>query len=174
MILDGVYSHTGDDSVYFNRYGRYDSIGAYQSKASPYYSWYRFTDYPNEYKCWWGFQTLPEVCETEPEWIDFVIEGEQSVFSTWLAHGADGFRLDVADELPDETIERMRVSLKREAPDNFLLGEVWEDATTKQSYGKLRTYALGKGLDSVMNYPFAGAVTEFLQGKRMRGSSNVF
>lgn len=166
VILDGVYSHTGDDSVYFNRYGRYDSIGAYQSKASPYYSWYRFTDYPNEYKCWWGFRTLPEVCETEPEWIDFVIEGEQSVFSTWLAHGADGFRLDVADELPDETIERMRASLKREAPDNFLLGEVWEDATTKQSYGKLRTYALGKGLDSVMNYPFAGAVTEFLQGKK--------
>lgn len=165
LMLDGVYSHTGDDSVYFNKYGRYDSVGAYQSKESPYYNWYQFVNYPDEYKSWWGFQTLPEVNETETDWIDFVIKGEKSVLATWILRGANGFRLDVADELPDETIEQMRRKLKHLSQDNALLGEVWEDATTKQSYGKNRTYALGRGLDSVMNYPFAQAVTDFLTGK---------
>lgn len=42
ILLDGVFSHTGADSKYFNRYGRYDTLGAYQSKESPYYDWYRF------------------------------------------------------------------------------------------------------------------------------------
>ena len=144
---------------------RYDSVGAYQSKESPYYNWYQFANYPDEYKSWWGFQTLPEVNETEADWIDFVIEGEKSVLATWILRGANGFRLDVADELPDETIEQMRRKLKHLSQDNALLGEVWEDATTKQSYGKNRTYALGRGLDSVMNYPFAQAVTDFLTGK---------
>lgn len=165
IVLDGVYSHTGDDSVYFNKYGRYSSLGAYQSKESPYYTWYQFIEYPEEYKSWWGFTTLPEVDETRGEWIDFVIEGENSVFATWIGRGASGMRLDVADELPDETIEKMRARLKHISQENLLLGEVWEDATTKQSYGRPRTYALGRGLDSVMNYPFAIAVTEFLQGK---------
>lgn len=165
LILDGVYSHTGDDSVYFNKYGRYDSLGAYQSQESPYYKWYQFTEYPDQYKSWWGFTTLPEVDEMQPEWMDFVIEGETGVLATWLSRGANGFRLDVADELPDETIEKIRAKIKHVSQDNFLLGEVWEDATTKQSYGKHRTYALGRGLDSVMNYPFAAEVTNFLQGK---------
>ena len=71
-----------------------------------------------------------------------------------IQKGADGYRLDVADELPDDTIEEIRRVVKEEGSENFLLGEVWEDATTKQSYGKARTYALGRGLDSVMNYPF--------------------
>lgn len=165
IVLDGVYSHTGDDSVYFNKYGRYDSLGAYQSKESPYYSWYQFSEYPDRYKSWWDFTTLPEVDETQPTWVDFVIEGEDSVFATWTGRGASGMRLDVADELPDETIEKMRAKLKHMSQDNLLLGEVWEDATTKQSYGALRTYALGRGLDSVMNYPFANAVALFLQGR---------
>ncbi len=162
IILDGVFSHTGDDSVYFNRYGHYDSLGAYQSEKSPYYKWYQFEDFPNKYKSWWGFETLPEVCEWERDWIDFVIENGDSVINTWLSRGAAGYRLDVADELPDETIESMRSVLKDKSQDNFLLGEVWEDATTKQSYGVDRKYALGRGLDSVMNYPFANATIDFL------------
>lgn len=164
VVIDGVYSHTGDDSVYFNKYGRYDSTGAYQSKESPYFSWYQFTQYPDEYKSWWGFETLPEVDETQRDWVEFIIEGEDSVFATWTGRGASGIRLDVADELPDETIEAMRAKLKHMSQDNLLLGEVWEDATTKHSYGKERTYALGNGLDSVMNYPFTTAVIKFLQG----------
>jgi len=162
IMLDGVFSHTGDDSVYFNRYGNYDSVGAYQSEDSPYHNWYQFERFPDKYKSWWGFETLPEVDELQQDWVDFVIENEDSVINTWLDRGAAGFRLDVADELPDETIERMRTALKHNGQDNVLLGEVWEDATTKQSYGENRKYALGRGLDSVMNYPFANSTIDFL------------
>ncbi|MDR3225422.1 MAG: glycoside hydrolase family 13 protein, partial [Clostridiales Family XIII bacterium] len=164
IILDGVFSHTGDDSVYFNRYGRYNDVGAYQRVESPYYSWYTFSDYPDHYKSWWGFDTLPEVDEMRQDWIDFIIEGDGSVFNTWIGRGASGYRLDVADELPDDTIERMRRTLKAADPDAFLLGEVWEDATTKQSYNVGRRYALGGGLDSVMNYPFTNHTIGFLLG----------
>lgn len=166
VILDGVFSHTGDDSVYFNRYGRYNSVGAYQSKDSPYYHWYQFNHYPDEYKSWWGFESLPEVDEIQPDWVDFIIEKDGSVIDTWLEAGAAGYRLDVADELPDETIEKIRAKIKHQEQENVLLGEVWEDATTKQSYGKNRTYALGRGLDSVMNYPFANETIAFLTGKK--------
>ncbi|MEG0834432.1 MAG: glycoside hydrolase family 13 protein [Christensenellaceae bacterium] len=166
IVLDGVFSHTGDDSVYFNRYGTYDSVGAYQSKDSPYYPWYQFSDYPDKYKSWWGFETLPEVDESNKEWQDFIIENDDSVINTWIRKGASGYRLDVADELPDEAIEKIRTEMKHLSQDNVLIGEVWEDATTKQSYGVNRTYALGRGLDSVMNYPLASAIVDFLCGRK--------
>lgn len=165
ILLDGVFSHTGDDSVYFNRYGNYNSVGAYQSQDSPYFHWYKFMEYPNQYVSWWGFETLPEVNELNQDWIDFIIENKDSVFNTWLDMGTAGFRLDVADELPDETIEKMRAVLKHNGQDNVLLGEVWEDATTKKSYGTNRKYALGRGLDSVMNYPLTNATVDFLLGR---------
>ena len=165
VILDGVFSHTGDDSLYFNKYGRYPGAGAYQSKDSPYFGWYEFEEYPDKYKSWWGFETLPEVNEFDPGWQEFIVTGKDSVVKHWLGEGASGYRLDVADELPDYTIGKIRHAIKETDPDAFLLGEVWEDATTKHSYGKQRAYALGLGLDSVMNYPFAAKTIEFLTNK---------
>lgn len=174
VILDGVFSHTGDDSVYFNKYGRYDSVGAYQSQDSPYYTWYRFIEFPDKYKSWWGFDTLPELNEKDPGWIEFVIEGEDSVMAEWLKRGASGFRLDVADELPDETIEQMRSVIKYTGQDNALIGEVWEDATTKESSGEGRKYALGRGLDSVSNYPLKDAIIRFVLGATDAGEFKNF
>ncbi|MDR0854571.1 MAG: glycoside hydrolase family 13 protein [Clostridiales Family XIII bacterium] len=164
IILDGVFSHTGDDSIYFNKYGRYSDVGAYQSQSSPYYSWYKFDSFPDKYVSWWGFETLPEVNEEDPSWENFVVSGEDSVMKTWIRRGGSGYRLDVADELPDRTIEQMRTAVKAQDSEAFLLGEVWEDATTKQSYNAPRRYALGVGLDSVMNYPFRNMTVEFLKG----------
>ena len=165
LILDGVFSHTGDDSLYFNKYGRYGGEGAYQSKDSIYYSWFDFEDHPDKYKSWWGFETLPEVNEDDPEWQEFIITARGSVIRHWISEGASGYRLDVADELPDEIIEKIRSSVKETDPGAFLLGEVWEDATTKQSYGKQRSYALGRGLDAVMNYPFLNKTIDFLKNR---------
>ena len=166
VLLDGVFSHTGADSVYFNKYGRYEGRGAYQGEDSPYYSWYTFAQFPDEYKSWWGFQSLPEVNETDPGWVQTVIQGKDSFIKKWLRAGAAGFRLDVADELPDETIEQMREAARGVGEDKVLLGEVWEDATTKQSYGNNRTYALGRALDSVMNYPLRNELVDFLSGRK--------
>lgn len=160
IILDGVFSHTGDDSVYFNRKGRYDTLGAYNSKESPYYSWYKFTNYPEKYQSWWGFVTLPEIIEEDENYRKF-INGKGGIVEKWLKAGADGFRLDVADELPDIFIDELRSCLKETKPDALLMGEVWEDATTKHSYGSRRRYLLGSQFDSVMNYPFANAILDF-------------
>ena len=162
LILDGVYSHTGADSVYFNRHGSYPGKGACQGPESEYFDWYDFHRFPEEYRCWWGFQDLPEVDEGNPRWQDFIITGTDSIVKTWLRRGASGWRLDVADELPDTVLALIRRAAKEEKPDALILGEVWEDAVIKESYGGRRNYALGHSLDSVMNYPFRNAVLDFV------------
>ncbi len=165
FVLDGVFSHTGDDSLYFNKYNRYGQGGAFHNENSPYRSWFNFSpDYGCGYRSWWGFSTLPEVTEDDPAYVGF-ITGEGGVIDTWLQRGAAGFRLDVADELPDDFIEKIRTAVKRNGTDKLLIGEVWEDATTKIAYDKRRTYLLGKGLDTVMNYPFQNAVLDFMVGQ---------
>ena len=164
IILDGVFSHTGDDSIYFNKYGRYGGVGAYQSEESLYHSWFDFKSFPDKYRCWWNFESLPEVNEHDKAWQDAIISGRYSVVKTWLRRGAAGWRLDVADELPDDVIELIRGAVKAENPEGVVLGEVWEDATTKESYGKGRTYALGKALDTAMNYPLRKALIDFALG----------
>ena len=161
ILLDGVFSHTGADSVYFNRFGRYPARGAHDGPDSPYYSWYDFRKFPDDYRCWWNFADLPEVDEENPRWQDYVVTGRESVVRTWLARGASGWRLDVADELPDDVIALIRRAAREEKPDSVILGEVWEDPIVKTSYGRRRAYALGGALDSVMNYPLRTALLDF-------------
>lgn len=163
ILLDGVYSHTGDDSVYFNKKGNYKTLGAFQGPESEFYDWYSFDEQGN-YESWWGFQSLPEVNELNEKFLNYVITGEDSVIKHWLSLGAYGFRLDVADELPDEFIFMLRKILKEQCRDYALIGEVWEDVTTKESYGVKRKYALGKGLDSTMNYPLKVYLADYLLG----------
>lgn len=164
IILDGVYSHTGSNSRYFNREGTFDQLGAYQSSTSPYYSWYQFHHWPDSYKSWWNFDTLPTVNKMDPSFIRYIITDEDSVVAHWLRLGADGFRLDVADELPDEFIQLLRARMKELRPDALLMGEVWEDASNKTAYNCRRTYFTGGELDSVMNYPFRTAIINYVRG----------
>ncbi|MGN0551554.1 MAG: glycoside hydrolase family 13 protein [Acutalibacteraceae bacterium] len=163
VINDGVFSHTGSDSKYFNRKGRYDTVGAYNSQDSEYSSWYHFSQWPNQYNSWWGFYTLPEVNETDPKFNEY-INGKDGVIRKWIRNGNSGWRLDVADELPDEFLIKMRKAAKAENPEAFVIGEVWEDASNKESYGHRRAFLLGDQLDSVMNYPFRSAILDFLKG----------
>ena len=164
VILDGVYSHTGSNSPYFNREGQFDSVGAYNSRQSPYSGWYTFYHWPDSYNSWWNFDTLPTVNKMDPAFIDYIITGEDSVVAHWMKLGADGFRLDVADELPDEFIQLLRKRIKGINPDALLLGEVWEDASSKVAYGRRRTYFTAGELDSVMNYPFRTAIIDYVRG----------
>ena len=165
VILDGVYSHTGSNSPYFNREGQFDSVGAYNSKESPYFSWFTFYNWPDSYNSWWNFDTLPTVNKMDPAFLDYIITGQDSVVAHWLMLGADGFRLDVADELPDEFIQLLRRRVKDIKPDALLLGEVWEDASAKVAYGRRRSYFTAGELDSVMNYPFRTAIIDYVRGR---------
>ena len=161
IFIDGVFSHTGSDSIYFNQKGRYKGKGAYQSQDSPYYKWYNFREFPDGYTSWWGFRTLPEVREEEESYLEFIC-GKGGVAEKWLSLGASGFRLDVADELPDIFLDRLRETVKKANPQALILGEVWEDASNKSSYGARRRYFQGKQLDSVMNYPFKDAILQYV------------
>ena len=162
IILDGVFNHTGSNSVYFNAKGFYPEIGAAQSRDSAYASWYHFTSFPNEYDAWWGFKTLPALEETDPSYMDFIIENEHSVVRHWLRAGASGWRLDVADELPGLFIERIRKVMEEENPDSYLIGEVWEDGSNKIAYSTRRKYLLGAQTHGLMNYPFRDALMGYL------------
>ena len=164
VILDGVFNHTGSQSRYFNADGFYSDTGAAQSPDSPYYHWYSFHPWPADYDAWWGIRTLPAVREDAPDYRDFIIRGQDSVVRHWLRAGASGWRLDVADELPDDVIGEIRTAMEETAPDSFLLGEVWEDATTKIAYSMRRRYLLGQELHGVMNYPFRTALIAYLLG----------
>ncbi len=160
IILDGVFNHTGRDSRYFDYFGNYPEKGAYQGEDSPYRSWYTFKE-DGTYASWWGNPDLPEVDENDPSYREFIC-GENGVVRTWLRAGARGWRLDVADELPDDFIREIKAAALAEKPDSLLIGEVWEDATTKHAYGKLRKYFQGDELDGTMNYPMRHAILDFL------------
>ncbi|MBR3316918.1 MAG: 4-alpha-glucanotransferase [Atopobiaceae bacterium] len=170
IILDGVFNHTGCDSRYFNKYNNYPEIGAFQSADSPYSSWYKLGGADDgEYQCWWGVDDLPDVDEEVPSYREFIC-GENGVVRTWLRLGASGWRLDVADELPDDFIEDIKAAAIAEKPDALVIGEVWEDASHKVSYGNLRKYLQGAELDGVMNYPFRTSMLDYLTNKTTAGA----
>lgn len=163
VILDGVFSHTGADSIYFNKFGRYgENTGAYRDKNSPYFPWYSFTGYPDKYESWWGITTLPNVNENNEQYTKYIC-GENGILQKWIKLGACGWRLDVADELPDEFLDNLNKSVKSMGKDKIIYGEVWEDASNKESYGVRRRYLTGGQLDSVMNYPFKEAILNYVK-----------
>ncbi len=162
VILDGVFNHTGADSVYFNKFGHYDSVGAYQSKQSPYFDWYYFHEYPDGYESWWGMPTLPKVRCDEESYREYIL-GASGILAKWMHFGADGWRLDVADELTDGFLDALTARVKTENPEAVVYGEVWEDATNKCAYGSRRRYLRGGQLDSVMNYPLREAVIAYVR-----------
>lgn len=164
IILDGVFNHTGANSLYFNKYNKYDSVGAFQSKESKYFDWYDFTDYP-KYNSWWGIQTLPAVNKSENSPFIEYICGNDGVLQFYTKLGVYGWRLDVVDELPSHFVQRIKKAVKSVNKDAIVIGEVWEDASNKIAYGTRREYFLGKELDSVMNYPLKNAIISFVKEK---------
>lgn len=162
IILDGVFNHSGADSLYFNKFGTYDSLGAYQSKSSPYYDWYYFKKFPDEYACWWGCDNVPDLNKSNNDYCALVF-GKNGVVEKWQKLGADGWRLDVVDELPIDFVNLLIKKIKSVNKDALVIGEVWEDASTKVSYGELRPYLLGDQLDGTMNYPFMNAIIAYVR-----------
>ncbi|ETY75778.1 amylopullulanase [Lactiplantibacillus fabifermentans T30PCM01] len=163
LILDGVFNHVGVDSRYFNRSGHYDTVGAAQARTSPYYPWFTFINYPTEYDSWWGITDLPTVDKENQAYRDFIFGQPSSVINYWTERGVDGWRLDVADELPDDFIMGIRHALDQ-FDDKVLIGEVWEDASHKLAYGQRRHYLEGGGLQAVMNYPLRRLIIHVLTG----------
>lgn len=163
LILDGVFNHTGDDSRYFNRYGHYDTLGAYQSPDSPWATWYSFQRFPDKYECWWDIDILPRLNSHLPEIREY-LAGREGIAASRVREGIAGWRLDVADELPNEFLDELRVSLHAASSEQpLIIGEVWENAADKIAYGHRRRYFSGRQLDSVMNYPLRDGILAFVR-----------
>lgn len=158
VILDSVFNHTGNDSRYFNEYNSFNEVGAFQSRDSKYYPFYRkyFSNNQTYFDYWWGFGNLPTCDGNSREWQEYIF-GEGGVIDKWFALGIDGLRLDVADELSDYFIEGIRKAVKRNKEDGFILGEVWENPM-RMNRGYLSS---GKGMDSVMDYPLVDALIRY-------------
>lgn len=163
VMLDGVFNHSGSDSKYFNKHGTYDTLGAYQSVDSPYHDWYYFNSFPDGYGAWWGIKNVPTLNKSNPDYRKLIF-GEGGVLQKWTTLGADAWRLDVVDELPTDFVREIRKRVKSVKEDSLIIGEVWEDASTKESYGEKRTYLLGEELDGVMNYPYMRAMLNYAMG----------
>ena len=161
IILDGVFNHTGDDSLYFNRYKKYGDGGAYNDYFSEYRDWFCFRSYPDDFDSWWGIKILPKLNHYNENCRRY-FTGEGGIIEKYIKRGIAGWRLDVADELSDEFLDELRTSAKRASDgEAVIIGEVWENAADKVAYGKRRRYFLGKQLDSVMNYPVKNAILDF-------------
>ncbi len=162
IILDGVFNHTGDNSRYFDRYGEYGGMGAYSDPTSVYRDWYRFRSYPDQYETWWGIEILPKL-NHDNEICRKFFTGKGGVCETYVQMGIDGWRLDVADELPDSFLDELRTTVKSASNGQALIiGEVWENAAVKEAYGSRRRYFRGGQLDSVMNYPLRNGILHYL------------
>ena len=167
IILDGVFNHTGADSLYFNKFGNYPTLGAYQSKESPYYNWFYFDNFPDRYGCWWGSTVVPTVNKSAEGYRKLIL-GENGVIEKWTKMGVAGWRLDVVDELPIDFTTDLCKKIKEVNPDCSIIGEVWEDASTKVAYSEWRPYFMGEQLDGVMNYPFKEAIISLMLGGKTK------
>ena len=162
VILDGVFNHVGSDSVYFNKYGKFDEVGAYQSTQSKYYNWFTFYEHPDKYECWWDIKSLPCINELNPEYKELIC-GKSGIIESYMKMGLGGFRLDVVDELGDDLLSSICKKIYKCKKDALIVGEVWEDASTKIAYGNRRKYFLGEQLNSVTNYPLKNAIMNYLR-----------
>lgn len=166
IILDGVFNHSGSNSKYFNKYGNYDSLGAYQSVDSKYYEWYKFNEFPDNYDCWQGIDTLPEFNQENQSFLNYFFYDENSVVNYWMNLGIDGWRLDAADLLSDKLLSRIFDVVKKNNPDTVIIGELWNDAThfRHHSHGTINKFICGNELESVINYPLHGLILEYTKG----------
>ena len=165
IVIDGVYNHTGSDSIYFNKNGTFNTLGAYKSKESRFYDWYDFDVYPDKYRSWWGIDTLPSIKHNSEDFQNY-IAGKSGVLEKFLKLGVHGVRLDVVDEITDEFVQKIEKKVHEFGKDKVVMGEVWEDASTKFSYSKRRKYFANNELNSVMNYPVKETVLDLIFNKR--------
>lgn len=162
VIIDTVLNHTGADSIYFNRYGRYPVKGAFNAKDSFFYDWYYFHVYPEMYESWWGFVDHPKINQSSRSFQEYMF-GKGGVIDYWYSLGIDGLRLDVPDELPNYALNAIYEVSKRNKEDAVIISEVWEDASYKANYGHRMEYLLGHETTSVMNYPVKNAILAYVR-----------
>lgn len=163
VIPDTSLNHTGADSIYFDRYKKYASKGAFEGAKvqadSPYASWYKFDTTQKEpnkqFKGWVDISDLPELDKSSKSFREFAYGANDSVMKLWLDRGAAGWRMDVAPWVPDDFWREWRRAIKTHKPDALTVAETWFDSSK---------YFLGDTFDSTMNYIFRNTVMDYAAG----------
>ncbi len=167
IILDLVPNHVSSDSIYFDRFKRHPDVGACESVDSPYRSWFYFTPAnppgtgvcagDTNYVGWFGIETLPKVNTTDNDAVrEFWMRAEDATAKVWLENGADGYRVDVANEIAPSFFEEWRPILRDTKPTVQTYSETWSE-------GDVRPMVLGDKFDSTMNYRYATALLSFMR-----------
>lgn len=151
VVLDGVFNHCGRGLHQFQHIVENGS-------ASPYLDWFTIRGFPlyaydeqqpPNYACWWNLRALPKFNIQNPAVREFLL----GVAQHWIDFGADGWRLDVPQEIDDLTFWReFRRRVKAANPEAYLVGEIWRVAPE---------WLQGDRFDALMNYPFATASMKF-------------
>ncbi|HEY9722680.1 MAG TPA: alpha-amylase family glycosyl hydrolase [Oscillatoriaceae cyanobacterium] len=149
VIIDGVFNHTGDDSVMFQ-----DCVK--NGPKSQYWNWYHIYGFPvvnspkPNYDAWWGFGTLPKLMvANNPDVQNYLY----NVTTYWTKMGIDGWRLDVPNEIGSDSFwQGFRQRVKAINPNAYIVGEIWDDGSH---------YVQGNMFDAVMNYAFQKQMVSF-------------
>ena len=155
IVLDGVFNHTGKCSKYF---------ATCKEENSPYADWYNFYE-DGTYDCWWGVDDLPAINKSCKSFAEFTADSKNSVVRYWSRKGIDGWRLDVADELSDVMLQKIRSAAEKEIDEPVIIGEVWENASNKMSYGQRKMYFTKPELHTHTNYVFRDTLLSFFAGQ---------
>jgi cyclomaltodextrinase / maltogenic alpha-amylase / neopullulanase len=155
IILDGVFNHCGRGFFAFT-----DVLE--NAEKSAYKDWFYIKQFPldaygpgeaQNYIGWWNNKALPKLNTTNPKVREYIF----SVARYWIEQGADGWRLDVPNEIDDDGFwEEFRGVVKSANRDAYLTGEIW-DVNPR--------WANNSHFDGLMNYPVRDALAAFLLGR---------
>jgi len=152
IILDGVFNHCGRGFFAFN-----DVLENHQH--SPYLDWFHLNHVPpdayspgdaSDYEGWWQHKSLPEFNTSNPRVRSYLLD----VARFWIEQGADGWRLDVPNEIDDDGFwAAFRETVKSANKDAYLVGEIWD--------GNPR-WVGENHFDGLMNYPLREGLLQYL------------
>lgn len=161
IILDGVFNHCSR--------GFFPFVSLIeQGEESPYRDWFYVDHFPlnaysgtPNYRCWWNIPALPKFNTENPEVRNYLMR----VGEYWMRRGIDGWRLDVPNEIDDDSFwQEFRLRVKAVNPDAYIVGEIWEDP---------HRWLQGDQFDGVMNYPLRRLLSEFFFPEGMHNQENL-
>ena len=166
IILDCVFNHCSWNSKYFNKFNSYDTIGAYQSKDSKYYDWFIFNEYPDDYYTYLDVKELPKFNGENEGLLNYLLYNDDSIIKRWMDYGIDGWRIDAANYMEDNYLEKIYDVVKSYNPDAVVISECWNDASNYLYYDnkEYRRFLAGLQNDSMIHFPLHGLIIEFVNG----------
>jgi glycosidase len=163
VVIDGVFNHCGRGFFAFN-----DILENHSH--SPYLDWFHLNNVPpdayspgdaDDYQAWWNFKSLPKFNTENSQVRKYILD----IARYWIRLGADGWRLDVPNEIDDPVFwEEFRAAVKSENPDAYLVGEIWDGDPKWVGPGKF---------DGLMNYPVRESLIDFLLEKSTANEFSV-